>query len=323
MNAITTTNQDMTLAEVSDLAAHFARSGFFKDAGDASKAIVKIVAGRELGVGPLTAMTGIHIVEGKPVLSAGLIGALVLRSGRYTYRVVESTDAECRIAWERDGREIGESAFTLEDAKRAGVAGKQNWSRYPSDMLFARALTRGARRFCPDVFLGSVYVADELDAAPHGPATPAPAAVDVIDVPGGRNGNGHAAPLYKDIRGTEDPASVDADGPPDERPAPGFHATPLIEAMTSVGDLAAVMRAIQTGYADNPHARSAAWAKALTWAADRVCRTPADVDVVAAAFEKARAKMTATDCGAAGVSIDTARVVLGEAVEVEAEAVPA
>ena len=300
MNAITTTNQDMTLAEVSDLAAHFARSGFFKDACDASKAIVKIVAGRELGVGPLTAMTGIHIVEGKPVLSAGLIGALVLRSGRYTYRVVESTDAECRIAWERDGREIGESAFTLEDAKRAGVAGKQNWSRYPSDMLFARALTRGARRFCPDVFLGSVYVADELDATPHSQTAAAPAAVDVIDIPA----NGHA-------------------GPPDTQPAQEFHATPLIEAMTAPDDLPTVMRAIQAGYADNPHARSAAWAKALTWAADQVCQTPDDVDVVAAAFEKARAKMTATDRGAAGVSIDTARVVLGEAVEVDAEAVPA
>lgn len=93
-----------------------------------------------------------------------------------------------------------------------------------------------------------------------------------------------------------------------------FHASPLIEAMTALGDLPAVMRSIQTGYSDNPHARSAAWAKALTWAADNLCQAPADVDVVAAAFAKAKPKMTATDCGAAGLSIDTARVVLSEAV---------
>lgn len=109
---------------------------------------------------------------------------------------------------------------------------------------------------------------------------------------------------------------------PKPAPATGaaFHATPLIEAMTSVADLSDVCRQIQAGYTDNPHARSAAWAKAIAHAADNLCQSVADVDVVAAALSKAHGKMTATDRGAAGLAVDTARRVL---TEVAAQGVPA
>lgn len=107
---------------------------------------------------------------------------------------------------------------------------------------------------------------------------------------------------------------------PKPAPAAAFHATPLIEAMASVADLADVCRQIQAGYTDNPHARSAAWAKAIAHAADNLCQSVADVDVVAAALSKAHGKMTATDRGAAGIAVDTARHVL---TEVAAQEVPA
>lgn len=210
----------LTVTEAVSLAEHFARSGYFRDASDVSKAVVKIMAGAELGIGPLSAMTGIHIVEGKPALSAGLVGALVLRSGRYTYTVRESTDTACVLSWQRDGRDVGESAFTLDDAKRAGVAGKQNWARYPSDMLFARALTRGARRFCPDVFLGAVYVPEELgaDVAHNGevidvtptPALPTPAQTRQEPSPA-TNGHQTPAPAAKGKARKPEPATQPAE----------------------------------------------------------------------------------------------------------------
>ncbi|NJO31398.1 MAG: recombinase RecT [Richelia sp. SL_2_1] len=45
----------------------------------------------------------------------------------------------------------------------AGLLGKDNWKKWPSDMMFARALTRGARRYCPDVFGGPAYTKEELE----------------------------------------------------------------------------------------------------------------------------------------------------------------
>lgn len=146
------------------LAEHFAKSGYFKDARDLSQAVVKIVAGEELGIGPMGSMQGIHLIEGKPSLSANLLASLVKRHPAYDYRVREHTAEVCRIAFLQDGEEVGLSEFSIDEAKQAGVY-RQNWQKYPKAMLFARALSQGVRWFAPDVTAGSpAYVPEELGA---------------------------------------------------------------------------------------------------------------------------------------------------------------
>jgi hypothetical protein len=46
----------------------------------------KILAGAEMGYGPFASVQGIHVIQGKPVISANLMAAAVKRSGRYDYR---------------------------------------------------------------------------------------------------------------------------------------------------------------------------------------------------------------------------------------------
>ena len=154
-----------TYEEVSKIGAAMVKSGFFKSATNEAQAIVQIWAGRELGIGAVEALRGIHIIDGHISLSAGLVAAQVKRSHRYNYRVKVQTAVACEIEWYEEKQPIGISAFTIQEAAAAGLATKQVWKSYPSDMLFARALTRGARRFCPDVFGGSVYTSEELGAA--------------------------------------------------------------------------------------------------------------------------------------------------------------
>lgn len=48
-------------------------------------------------------------------------------------------------------------SFTMEDAKRAGVAGKGNWSKFPAQMLRARAASGAIRAHCPEVLGAGVY----------------------------------------------------------------------------------------------------------------------------------------------------------------------
>lgn len=139
-----------------------ANSGFFKDAQRASQAIVKILAGREMGISPAASMTGIHIIDGKTVPSAGLIASAIKRSERYDFRVKELTPKACTITFLERGEVVGESAFTIEDAQAAGLLGRQVWKAYPRNMLFARALTNGARWYCAGVFGGAIYDAEEL-----------------------------------------------------------------------------------------------------------------------------------------------------------------
>jgi len=96
------------------------------------------------------------------------------------------TDKVCRIIFLQAGQEIGESTFTIEDAKRAGT---KNIDKFPRNMLFARALSNGVRWFTPDVVDATVYTPDELragdDDAPMRPAAPPadPATGEVIDAP--------------------------------------------------------------------------------------------------------------------------------------------
>lgn len=150
--------------DIANLGDILARSGYFQDTRDAAQAIVKVLAGQELGFGPIASMTGVYIVKGKVSLSANLMGAAVKRSGRYNYRVLELTDEAAEIEFYEDGQAIGRSRFTLDDAKKAALNSSDNWRKYPRNMLFARALSNGVKWYCPDVTGGPAYTPDELGA---------------------------------------------------------------------------------------------------------------------------------------------------------------
>lgn len=160
-----------------------AASGYFQDARQAAQAAVKVMAGAELGFGPVASMTGIYIVQGRVTLGANLIAALIRKSGRYGYRITEHTDQVCEIAFTENGEQIGTSRFTMADAERAGLVKAGPWKQHPKNMLFARAVSNGARWHCPDIFAGPVYTPDEMGAAVNGEgefiaeAAPAPAPV--------------------------------------------------------------------------------------------------------------------------------------------------
>lgn len=152
--------------DVESVAKAMVASGFFADATKVSQAIVKIMAGNEIGVGPFGAMNGIHIIQGKPAFGANIMASKVKSSGRYNYRVTEMSDTNCAIefmehfngAWQT----VGVSSFSRDDAKKAGT---KNLDKFPRNMLFARAMSNGVRWYCPDVMNGSaVYTPEELGA---------------------------------------------------------------------------------------------------------------------------------------------------------------
>jgi hypothetical protein len=168
-----------------------ARSGLFPDIRRVSQAIVKILAGRELGIGPFAAMSDIHIIDGKPVVGARILAALVRASEHYDYKVVEWTHERCVLAFFRDGVQLEPLvSFDEDDAKRAGLnrptrnGRPSNHTRYPRNMKFARAMSNGVALHCPDLTAGTaVYTPDELEADEPDADTAAEQAVeaDVVD----------------------------------------------------------------------------------------------------------------------------------------------
>jgi hypothetical protein len=177
--AVLAQTQDYTISELERVAMAMARSGFFEDSRDAAQAFVKILAGKEYGLGPLAAMTGIFIVKSRPTLSATTIAGLIKRSGRYTYEATYLTRADgklgpvknplndvvagCAIQFYENGIPLEpESYFTDSDAVRAGLSSGDNWKKYPKAMYFSRALTQGARMHTPELFGGAIYTPDEV-----------------------------------------------------------------------------------------------------------------------------------------------------------------
>lgn len=152
-------HEQLPLNEIATISKTFAESGMFADAKSAAQAMVKIYAGQEIGIPPFSAMSGIHVIQGKPVMGAGIIASRVKGSGKYDYRVIEHSEKNCSIDFYQGEIKIGNSSFSIEDAKKAGT---KNLDKFPRNMLFARAISNGVKWYCPDVFAGPVYVPEEM-----------------------------------------------------------------------------------------------------------------------------------------------------------------
>lgn len=146
-------------------ASALVQSGFLpKAVNTPEKAIAIMQTGKELGIGPMQALRCIHILDGKPVMAAELIAGLVLgRIPNATLRVSKTTNEECVVLAARPGQEATGFRWTMQDAQRAGLGGKDNWRKYPRAMLRNRALAEAARGIFPDATMG-LYDPDELGA---------------------------------------------------------------------------------------------------------------------------------------------------------------
>jgi hypothetical protein len=175
----TTSTLNLQVSSVDDLARLarvFAASGLFGRAGSQETQIaecaIRLMAGMEAGFSPFASATGVHIIEGKPAFSSSLLAQAVRRHPVYDYRVIENTATACRIQFTANGQPLAVSEFTIEMARRAGLAEKSIWKKYPEAMLFSRALTAGMRTHCPDALGGHpAYTPEELGDADVVPVT--------------------------------------------------------------------------------------------------------------------------------------------------------
>lgn len=156
------------IQELMPLCEIFVKSGIFDDTKDVAQAIVKVLAGREIGLSPLQSMMGLYIVRNKVAASAQVISALIKKSKVYNYKILKLDNEECAIEFFRYDdknveKSLGVSTFTIKDAARAGVVNGKAWQSFPKNMLFARALTNGARWYCPDTYAG--FSVEEVEAS--------------------------------------------------------------------------------------------------------------------------------------------------------------
>lgn len=140
--------------------------------GNVGNILVAVQWGAELGLQPMQAMQNIAVINGRPSLWGDSVIALVKASPLCEYVVedVSENSATCKV--KRRGEPEQTRVFSMEDAAKAGLKGKQGpWTQYPKRMLQMRARSWALRDVFPDVLRG-MPVAEELMDMPEKDVTP-------------------------------------------------------------------------------------------------------------------------------------------------------
>lgn len=158
--------QGQTWNTMKEQATILVKSGFLPSSiKTPEQAMAIAIKGHEIGMPMMQAFSQIHVIQGKPTISAEGMNALIRKNCPGAKVEILVSDAkECKIRATRPGEASCEFSFTIEDAKRAGLLGNPTWSKYPDAMLFARCVSVVARRVFPDCLSGISYTPEELGA---------------------------------------------------------------------------------------------------------------------------------------------------------------
>jgi len=133
-----------SVVEIEALSRTLAPSRLLPEALQKSPADVMLIlmTGAELGLTPMASIRGIHVIKGKPTLSAELMAAVVRGSPNCErLECIETSGTTATWESKRKGAlKPMRITFTLDDAKAAGLLAKDVWRQYPAAMLRARAL---------------------------------------------------------------------------------------------------------------------------------------------------------------------------------------
>ena len=138
--------------------------------GKAQACMAAIVQGMEVGLNPMQSLRSIAVINGRATIWGDALPALVMRAGHHVDVEIqgegEKAVAVATLTRGDTGKEIVRR-FSMADAKRAGLTGKQGpWTQYPTRMLSHRARSWAIRDGAADALMG-LGVAEEVQD--HGP----------------------------------------------------------------------------------------------------------------------------------------------------------
>lgn len=160
--AIARANGNMTFEDMQKQAALIVKSGFLPpQINSAEKALTIMLTGKELGLGLMESLRSINVVQGRPCMAAQLILGLCHRTGQVEDCKIVEEAGKCSVMLKRKGQSPYTSVFTMEDAKKLGLANKDNWIKQPQNMLKWRAISAACRVVFPDAISG-IYTPEEI-----------------------------------------------------------------------------------------------------------------------------------------------------------------
>jgi hypothetical protein len=128
--------------------------------------VAAALLGRERGISLMTALTYVDVIDGTPQINAEGCLALVRARGHSISGKVHPDGQGVTVRGRRaDTGDVMEYSWTMDMAKRAGLATKDNWKKYPESMMWARAVDQLCRMLFSDVVMGlpSPIVSDDVE----------------------------------------------------------------------------------------------------------------------------------------------------------------
>ncbi len=175
-----------TISELARLATALVRGGIAPKGMTAEAAIGVMLAGVEVGFGPIQSLQSIAFINGRPTIYGDGVSALLWRSGKLE-RLEEKFEgtgedlaAVCTMRRRGNPNPV-ERRFSWRDAKTAGLSGRDTWKACPKRMLRWRAFSWAARDLFSDVLKG-IWIREEAEDLPQPEAMPAPREIESVEV---------------------------------------------------------------------------------------------------------------------------------------------
>ena len=152
--------------QITVMANAVAKSGLFGVKTPEQAMALMLIAQAE-GNHPAIAARDYHVIQGRPALKAdAMLARFQQAGGKVNWDTY--TDTEVKATFSHPSGGSITLAWTIDQAKRIGIAGKDNWKNYPRAMLRARVISEGIRTVYPGCVVG-VYTPEEVQDFDHKP----------------------------------------------------------------------------------------------------------------------------------------------------------
>lgn len=149
--------------------------------GREADVLLVMMTGAEIGLTTMQSLRNLYIVEGRIGMSAALIRGRCQKHGDCAlFEVAEADAAHAVVEVRKRGwRESRRVSWSIADAERAGLIKDDQpdspWRRWPQEMCVARATTRAASMYFPEITSGLLSEEDLRDISVAAVTPPVPA----------------------------------------------------------------------------------------------------------------------------------------------------
>ena len=152
--------------QLMNLADVFNKAGLFPGIENQYQAAAVIQLGQEIKLPPMTSLRTIFVIPSKRgstlcIKSEALLALAIDKGVRL--EVLSKTNKSCKVKFSRKGQKDHIEDYTEEDARRAGLLGKDNWMKHPTNMYFSRCVKNGLQSFDARLSLGLSTVEEMED----------------------------------------------------------------------------------------------------------------------------------------------------------------